>query len=138
MVIGFKFHDKDHNSRSLPLDATQSSNQIADQIMKQLFNKMKFEPIVNLSIAASKFIEECDDPSKNTIKLDNYFKKANKTDVFSSTGEEGTSSLGPKKLKSSHTTTLNDLWKASTSAVKTDDHSIGREVQIIDSNDSEN
>lgn len=132
LTVGFKLHERDHNSRSLPLDANCSSNQLSNQIMKEVFNKMKFEPIVNLSIAASKFIEDCDDPTVGTIKLDNFFSKIDKRLVIPSTDVASTSSSASASAsvsdsdavpaKSIHTKTLSDFWKVDTNGENVDNN----------------
>ena len=117
LTVGFKLYEKDHNSRSLPLDSNCSSDQLANQIMREVFNKIKSEPIVNLSIAASKFVEDCDDPTNGTNKLDTYFTKVDKnTSITPNDGQmHSACNSVPITVKSVHTKTLNDFWKASTS-----------------------
>ncbi len=118
ITVGYRFNEKDHNSKSLPIETYCDANKLVDDIIKQVFLKIKLDPIVNLSIAASKFVDDCDDPANNTSKLETYFTKINKNDSNSFDNR-----LKSKRIKNNQTInkTITDFLKKNTSDAKSEE-----------------
>ncbi|CAG2101766.1 unnamed protein product [Medioppia subpectinata] len=161
LTVSYRLADKtgDHNSRSVPLldeQSTADATQLVDLVMRQVFSKMaaKMDPLTNLMIAASKFVDDCDDPSHNTHKLDNYFSKVNKSQAFKTHGSASAAATdgndpSAKRFKSfvSNTKTLKDFWtNNSTNSCNNINHNLitsepsvsdgenGSDVEIIETN----
>ncbi len=123
ITVGYRFNEKDHNSKSLPIETYCDANKLADHIIKQVFLKIKFDPIVNLSIAASKFVDDCDDPANNTSKLETYFTKINKNDFDNSIETFNSDNrLKSKRIKNNQTInkTMTEFLKRNTSDAKSE------------------
>jgi len=140
ITVNFSFKEKDHNSKSLPIETYCDANKLADDILKQVFLKMKFEPIVSLSIAASKFVDDCDDPANNTSKLETYFTKVNKNDVNSngfSFESHSCNAIKSKRFKNNETNNKSIKDFLNKNINKTEERKES-DVIVIECNDSKN
>lgn len=81
MVVGYYTAEKGHSSRSVQININAGDypkqEKMANDIMRIVFPDTKFHPILNLSIAATKFV-----PIVIESKIDNFFRKINKNEYL--------------------------------------------------------
>nr|XP_027193670.1 DNA polymerase eta-like [Dermatophagoides pteronyssinus] len=82
MIVGYYTAGKGHCHRSIPIDITLGdyppAERIASDIMRQLFSKPLIiiqDPIQNLSLAATKFLDTTKAIMYSTAKIEKFFQK---------------------------------------------------------------
>lgn len=82
MVVGYYTTEKGHSSRSIQININAGDypkqEKMANDIMRTVFPDTKFYPILNLSIAATKFVPV----TMGSNKIDSFFRKIDKNEYL--------------------------------------------------------
>ncbi|OTF69947.1 hypothetical protein BLA29_005050 [Euroglyphus maynei] len=88
MIVGYYTAGKGHCHRSIPIDITSGDyplpERISADIMRQLFSRPEIiaqDPLQNLSLAATKFVDASIALADGTAKIEKFFQKINR-DAF--------------------------------------------------------